>query len=112
MDNSVTYREVRATIPKDRHDFWRQCLSTRHRVDKYGDMIDCLTFDLGDGYEIDLKLCNGDDDAGPYIDVVLFHDGCEVSCLEPEFEELEGEYSFEVCDSALDEFCEYKLLIF
>ena len=45
-----------------------------------------------DGLEVDLKLVNSA--SGPYIDAVLFEDGCEVQVLDPDFTRLEGDYHF------------------
>lgn len=65
-----------------------------------GETIETFSTDLlGDGYEVDIKVVNGDDSAGAYIDAVLFLNGQEVYCLEPSFERLDGEYFFEVDDN-------------
>lgn len=55
-------------------------------------VIQTFTANFGDGWEADIKLCNGD---GPYVDAVLFYHGSEVTCLEPSFDRLDGEYIFE-----------------
>ena len=47
--------------------------------------------DRGEGeIEVDIKVCQGDP---PFVDAVLFQDGHEVGCLEPEGD-LVGEYIF------------------
>jgi len=47
-------------------------------------------FTLCPGLEVDVKLCNGD---SPYVDPVLFFNGSEVECLNPD-DTLEGQYDF------------------
>ena len=50
---------------------------------------------LSDTYSVDFNLVNGDSEAGPYLDVVLFDDnGEEVQTLPPERNQLEGTYKF------------------
>jgi hypothetical protein len=49
---------------------------------------------LCDSYSVDFNLVNGDDEAGPYLDVVLFDDGEEVQTLPPTRIQLEGTYKF------------------
>lgn len=63
-----------------------------------GELIETFTADLGDGYEVDIKIVNGDEQAGPYVDAVLFHMGCELCCLEPGFDRVDGEYIFQTDD--------------
>lgn len=55
-------------------------------------VLQSYTEDLGDGYQADIKVCNGD--TGPWIDAVLFKDGHEVQVLEPSFHFL-GSYEFQ-----------------
>jgi len=55
-----------------------------------------FTATFSGGYEVDIKVVNGDDYAGAYIDAVIFHNGQEVFCLEPAFDKLEGEYIFDI----------------
>ena len=52
------------------------------------------TTDFGFGWEADIKIVNSE--SGPYVDAVLFHNGCEVMCLEPEFEQFDGQYMFNI----------------
>lgn len=47
---------------------------------------------FGNGYEVDIKVCNGDP---PYIDPVLFLNGSDACILEPDAESIEGEYEFD-----------------
>lgn len=56
------------------------------------EMMNSFTVVFGNGIEADIKFCNGD--TGPWIDAVLFKDGCEVHVLEVS-DTLEGEYPFE-----------------
>ena len=46
------------------------------------------------GLEVDIKVVNSE--SGPYVDAVLFENGSEVYALEPSFEQLRGEYRFEL----------------
>ena len=43
---------------------------------------------FGDGYEMDIKICGVEFEEGgdnrPYTEAVLFKDGCEVACTEPD----------------------------
>lgn len=43
--------------------------------DRY-ETISVLTVNFGDGWEADVNICSGD--PTPYVDAILFHDGCEV----------------------------------
>ena len=59
-------------------------------------VIETHTANFGNGYEVDIKVCNTDtDECTPYIDAVLFKDGHEVGLLEPVFDKLDGEYEFD-----------------
>ena len=51
-----------------------------------------FTANMGEGWEIDVKVCNGDI---PYIDAVLFYNGQEVSCDASE-DTILGEYQFSI----------------
>jgi len=44
-----------------------------------------------DGYEVDIKVCNGN---SPFVDAILFHNGREICVLDPCFENIDGEYHF------------------
>jgi len=59
-------------------------------------LISRFTVALGEGFEVDIKVVNGDESAGPYVDAVLFQHGQEIYCLEPSFETIEGEFNFEI----------------
>lgn len=65
----------------------------RHPDYKDGAVIATVTAVFENGYQADIKVCNGDT---PYVDNVLFDEnGCELDC--PEISEsLLGEYEFEV----------------
>ena len=52
------------------------------------EVILVLSVDFGYGWEMDVNICKGE--PTPYVDVVLFHDGCEV-------------YSWEICDELVGE---------
>ena len=57
------------------------------------DVIETFTVWLDDGIEVDLKVCNGSEDSGPYVDAVLFHSGSEACVLEVS-DTLLGSYLF------------------
>lgn len=65
--------------------------SPEHKRDA---QIASKTILLSDTYFVDFNLVNGDKEAGPYLDVVLFDDGEEVQTLPPERTQLEGIYKF------------------
>ena len=94
-----------AHVTQDKTDYWRRCLASPHRIEnEQKNTIDCITVDMGDGYQAVIKLCNSV--LGPYVDAALFEDGSEVSfgvCGEPwsltgrcSAEELAGEYRWKV----------------
>lgn len=47
---------------------------------------------FGNKIEADIKICNCNP---PFIDAVLFQDGCEIQVCEPEFDRITGEYLFD-----------------
>jgi hypothetical protein len=58
-----------------------------------GNTIRVFKTSFSNGWEVDIKLVAGD--PTPYVDAVLFdYDGNEVTCLEPAFDEIDGEYYF------------------
>jgi len=67
------------------------------------DTIATYTANFGDGIEADIKVCgvstteewNKEESCTPYVDAVLFDNGNQCGLLEPEFEQLDGEYIFE-----------------
>lgn len=59
------------------------------------------TFPTKPGFEVDIKVVNGDAQAGPYVDPVLFDEGCEVAAGDVA-DQLDGEHRFTVDD---EEFC-------
>jgi len=61
------------------------------------EVLHTASTDFGSGWEADIKIVNSED--GPYVDAVLFHNGSEVMCLEPEFEQFDGQYIFDVAPS-------------
>lgn len=58
----------------------------------YEEMLYKVTAVFPMGIEADIKLVNSS--SGPYVDAVLFRDGCEIALLEPSYETFEGEYIF------------------
>ena len=55
-----------------------------------GDTLRTYTADLGDGIEVDIKVCEG---SPPFVDAILYDNNEAVSLLEPT-DELLGEYIF------------------
>ena len=82
------------TISRQEAAEMKKILRTKGRAEN--DIILTKTIKFGHaGYEADIKVCNTDDkDSTPYVDAVLFQNGNEVTCLEPSFETLDGEYHF------------------
>lgn len=56
------------------------------------------TAKFGNGYEMDIKVCGVEfedgEDNRPYTEAVLFKDGCEAACSEPE-DDFFGEWTLE-----------------
>lgn len=59
----------------------------------------------GSRIEADIKVCQGDP---PYVDAVLFSDGCEIALCEPD-DTLLGEYCFYVQNGEKEK--EYKVIV-
>lgn len=59
---------------------------------KSAEVIDKFTADFKKGFSVDIKVVNGEP---PYIDAILFKNGCEVYMLEAHEEFLLGAYVFE-----------------
>ena len=60
---------------------------------KRDETFTCTT-SFEDGIEADIKLviCEGDT---PYVEGVLFENGNQIVCTEPDFDSILGEYNFE-----------------
>lgn len=85
--------ERKIIIPLEEASKLKEILSIEEgRCPEYKDCetIATYTAKFDDGIEADIKLCNGDT---PYVDAVLFHNGCEVAVLEVS-DTLDGEYAF------------------
>lgn len=67
---------------------------TQHPEYKRDSVIETFTADFGDGYQADIKVCNGE---GPYVDPVLFDEGCEATTGDVT-DKLDGEYQFDYGD--------------
>jgi len=63
-------------------------------------VIRTYTVEMGNGFEVDIKVCDGD---RPFVDPVLFHDGSEVCTIEVS-DELCGEYQFYIGGDGGDTF--------
>jgi len=48
--------------------------------------------DKDETYVVEFKLVNGNEDSGPYLDVILWDDGSEVFVCDPSFERLDTEF--------------------
>ena len=100
-----------AQFTSDDIEFWNHALQHKGRMDEHPEVIDKKTADFGGGVEVDIKLCNTDDTdeqfdrSTPYLDIVLFIDGCEAGVLEPSFESISDgeEFAFGEVDD-----CNYR----
>jgi hypothetical protein len=77
-------------IPKKELDVLNKMLESQEEIRDEPDVIETYTARFTDGYEADIKVCNGD---GPYVDAVLFLDGSEVCVLEAS-DQVDGIYQF------------------
>lgn len=86
----------RETIDAATCEYFNRSLAMTRGSDEFKKdrQIASKTVLLSDNYSVDFNLVNGDDEAGPYLDVVLFDDGEEVQTLPPERTQLEGTYKF------------------
>lgn len=94
--NELPTNAQRETIDAATCDYFNKFLamkkgSTEHKRDA---QIASKTVLLSDDYSVDFNLVNGDNEAGPYLDVVLFDGGEEVQALPPERTQFEGTYKF------------------
>lgn len=82
-------------IPHKEIDLIQGWLDSGEPIPDAGPMetVKRYTADFGEGIEIDIKVCNCEDEA-PYIDAVMFEDGFEVMCLDVGYKLLR-EYIFE-----------------
>lgn len=83
-------------VPSEEIDFLNKILSIEEGYYEgagHNDTIATYTAKFSNGYEADIKVCNGDT---PFIDPVLFNsNGYQLQVLDCE-DTLEGEYCFEV----------------
>jgi hypothetical protein len=97
METYTRHIKVKADIPKEKAEQWNEMLDRETAVPDAGELIDHILIDLGSHggtLEVDIKLCNGSDDSGPYLDCILFEEGCEIDLLAPGEGPVEGEYTF------------------
>lgn len=86
------FTEIRRKIRQSQRNRWNKILNGEIRSPSgKEDVIDYVTFNFGNGYEVDINLVKGDP---YYINAVLFNGGHEVTSLEPNMEKMEGEYIF------------------
>jgi hypothetical protein len=90
----MTERRAEIPLPAGYYDWLEGLVQSNVQYDavKRDGVIEVFTANLGDGYEVDIKICNGD--TGPWIDPVLFHHGCEMACGDVG-ESLGATYEFE-----------------
>ena len=75
-------------LPDAGRDELLDCVSVK--VDEYFDKTDNQVKSA----EVDIKVCNSDQRSGPYVDPVLFIDGCEAQTIEV-CDAWDGEYHFQ-----------------
>ncbi len=94
--NELPTNAQRETIDVATCDYFNKFLAMKKGSPEYkrDAQIASKTILLCEGYSVDFYLVNGDDEAGPYLDVVLFDSGMEVQTLPPERTQLEGTYKF------------------
>lgn len=78
---------------------WNEILRLKKAVegtkrDEVIERFDIVLFpgDEDETYEVEFKLVNGNEDSGPYLDVILWDDGQEVFVCDPSFERLDTEF--------------------
>lgn len=102
---------VTKTVPAKRIQEWNAILARRsaHVGVKHGEVIEEFDIKLFDDEELEVqfKLVNGDKECCPYLDVILWDDGVEVSVCHPGHEKLDDEFKFR--DSYMGR--EYTLII-
>jgi hypothetical protein len=74
----------------------------RSDLGRKGEVIWQTTVPVGEGREVDIKVVNGlgADDA-PYVDIVLFDEGCEIGCLDVQ-DAVIGTFAFPGEDIVID----------
>lgn len=92
-------KERTITIPKKDINHYDMLLTmTGNQIyDKFGlkrDETITYTANFEDGYEVDIKLVICEDESKPYTEAVLFNNGSEVTCSEPEGDML-GDWELE-----------------
>ena len=95
MDSEQTLRAT-VTISQAELEEANRLLALGRAVEDTKECATLMVFSarFSDGCEADIKICNGD--VGPWIDAVLFdEDGAEIGLIEPSFDEILGEYSFQ-----------------
>lgn len=94
--------DVVIEVSKKDADFWREALSLRHSHDDYSDGQEIrelsAKISIAEAeYEVSIALVNSflrDTESGPWLNAVLFADGCEQCCLPPTRDKVEGFYTF------------------
>lgn len=78
---------------------WNNILGLKKAVEgaKQDEVIERFNIVLFPGdedetYVAEFKLVNGNEDSGPYLDVILWDDGSEVFVCDPSFERLNTEF--------------------
>ena len=93
---------------------WNNILSLKKAAegtkrDEVIERFDLVLFpgDEDETYVVEFKLVNGNEDSGPYLDVILWNDGSEVFVCDPSFERLDTE--FFVRDSLMNK--EFRIVL-
>jgi hypothetical protein len=79
-------------ISKSELEDCNRILVTGKKLAVKNDVMKTFTVSFPDGYEADIKLCNGEP---PFVDAVLFNQGQEVARLDSDSNRIEGEYTFD-----------------
>jgi len=69
--------EKTLTIDHKTAEFYDKVLNSTDMMGEDDTYSETVNFD--DGIEIDIKICGADNDK-PWVEAVMFCDGCEVSC--------------------------------
>lgn len=96
MENAIN---LTISIPAEQIDEYNYMMSVdeldydENDIERYS-TVDSWTINIGDGHEIDLKVCSSDDGDPLWCEAVLFLNGCEQVCSDVA-DELDGEWQLE-----------------
>lgn len=91
----MTNKTATIKVPTLEADIIQRWLDSEKTIPDAGrcEVVTTYTAIFGGGIEADIKVCNSE--SSPYIDAVLFEDGCEIALLDVS-DILLGEYIFMV----------------